>query len=166
MARSDMFLKATGQRSGAILGEANDKIFINQIDVVDWSWGMTAPSTLAGQRTGRVQLSELKLVKRADKASTALMSVLSSNEVMPTAVLTVRKSGGAGQSLPYFILTLTNARINSYNINSTVGEDGAPLLLEHIGMTFKTITIDYTPQTATGGAAGASSFSVDAGPTT
>ena len=165
MARSDMFLKATGQRSGVILGEANDKIFLNQIDIVDWSWGMTSPSTLAGQRTGRVQLSELKIVKRADRASTALMSVLDANEVMPTAVLTVRKSGGAGQSLPYFVLTLTDARINSYNINSTIGEDGAPLLLEHLGLTFKSITIDYTPQTSTGGASGASSFTGDAGPT-
>ena len=165
MARSDMFLKATGQRSGAILGEANDKIFINQIDVVDWSWGMTAPSTLAGQRTGRVQLSELKLVKRADKASTALMSVLKDNELMPSVVLTVRKSGGPGQSLPYLIVTLTDARINTYNINSTVGEEGAPLLLEHISLSFKSITIDYTPQTGTGGAAGASSFTGQAGPT-
>jgi type VI secretion system secreted protein Hcp len=165
MARSDMFFKATGQRSGAILGEANDKTFVNQIDIVDWSWGMTAPSTVAGQRTGRVQLGELRIVKRADKASTALMSVLNNNETMPTAVLTVRKSGGDNQSLPYFIVTLSDARINSYNVNSTIGEDGAPLLLEHLGLTFKSITIDYTPQTATGGAAGASSFTGIAGPT-
>ncbi len=164
MARSDMFLKATGQRTGAILGEANDKTFVNQIDVVDWSWGMTAPSTLGGQRTGRVQLSELKIVKRVDRASTALMSVLNANEIMPTAVLTVRKSGGVGQVLPYFILTLTDARINTYNVNSTIGEDGAPLLLEHISLTFKKITVDYTPQTAAGGAAGASSFTGEAGP--
>ena len=164
MARSDMFLKATGQRTGAIRGETNDKIFVDQIDVVDWSWGMAAPSAVGGDRLGRVQLSELKLVKRADKASTALMAVLNDNELMPTVVLTVRKSGGVGLSLPYFVVTLAQARINSYNINSTVGEDGAPVLMEHLSLTFKSITIDYTPQTGTGGAAGASSFTGQAGP--
>ena len=163
MARSDMFLKATGQRTGAIRGEANDKIYIDQIDVVDWSWGMAAPSAVGGDRRA-VQLSELKLVKRADRASTALMSVLSDNEIMPTVVLTVRKSGGAGMSLPYFVVTLAQARINSYNINSTVGEDGAPLLMEHLSLTFTSITVDYTPQTGTGGAAGACSFTGNAGP--
>ncbi|MBA4177835.1 MAG: type VI secretion system tube protein Hcp [Leptothrix sp. (in: Bacteria)] len=159
-----MFLKATGQRSGEIVGESNDKNFPNQIDVVDWSWGMSAPTAVGGQRAGRVQLGELKLVKKVDKASTALMSVLNTNEVMPTAVLTVRKAGGPGASLPYFIVKLTQARINTYAVNSTVDETGTPVLMENITFTFKSITIDYTPQSATGGALGASSFTGQAGP--
>jgi type VI secretion system secreted protein Hcp len=159
-----MFLKATGQRSGEIVGESNDKNFVGQIDVVDWSWGMTAPSALGGQRTGRVQLSELKIVKRADKASTSLMAVLNTNEVMPNAVLTVRKAAGSGPPLPYFVVKLTQARINSYAVNSTIGHDGTPELLEHLSLSFKSITIDYTPQSATGAGMGASSFTGQAGP--
>ncbi len=164
MARSDMFLKATGQRSGAIVGESNDKNFPNQIDVADWSWGMSAPSTTSGQRSGRVSLHELKLVKRVDKASTALMSVMNTNDVLSTVDLTVRKSGGAGQSLVYFVLKLTGARVNSYNVSSTIGEDGSPVLMEHLGLSFKSITIDYTPQASSGGAIGTSSFTGTAGP--
>ena len=98
MARSDMFLKATGQRSGAVVGESNDKNFPGQIDVVDWSWGMSAPSTVGGQRSGRTSLDELKIVKRVDKASTALMAVLNTNDVLSTVVLTVRKSGGTPET--------------------------------------------------------------------
>ncbi len=159
-----MFLKATGQRSGEILGESNDKNFPNQIDVVDWSWGMSAPTALGGQRSGRVSLSELKLVKRVDKASTALMAVLNTNEVMPNVVLTVRKAAGAGAPLPYFIVKLSQARINTYNVQSVMDEGGTPVLMENVSLTFKSITIDYTPQSATGGAVGASSFTGQAGP--
>jgi type VI secretion system secreted protein Hcp len=158
-----MFLKATGQRTGEIAGESSDKTFVNQIDVVDWSWGMTAPSAVSGQRTGRVTLGELRLVKRVDKSSTSLMAVMSNNELMPTVTLTVRKAGGAA-SLPYFIVKLTQARINTYNVNSTVGEDGAPVLMEHLSLSFKSITIDYTPQSATGAGTGTSSFTGTAGP--
>jgi type VI secretion system secreted protein Hcp len=164
MARSDMFLKATGQRSGAIVGESNDKIFVNQIDIADWSWGMTAPSTTSGQRSGRVSLQELKIVKAVDKSSTALMSVMNTNDVLSTVDLSVRKSGGIGQSLVYFVLKLTGARINSYNVSSSVGDDGSPVLMEHLGLSFKSITIDYTPQSSTGGAVGTSSFTGTAGP--
>ncbi len=159
-----MFLKATGQRSGEIVGESNDKHFPNQIDIVDWSWGMAAPTALGGQRTGRVSLQELKLVKQVDKASTALMAVLNTNEVMPNVVLTVRKAAGSGPPLPYFILKLTQARINTYNVNSVMDEKGTPVLMEHVTMTFKSISIDYTPQSSTGGAIGASNFTGQAGP--
>lgn len=164
MARSDMFLKATGQRSGVVAGESNDKSFPGQIDVVDWSWGMSAPSTVGGQRTGRTSLDELKIVKRVDKASTALMSVLNTNDVLSSVVLTVRKAGGASQSLVYFVLTLEKARLTSYQVSSTDDADGSPVLMEHIGMSFKSITIDYTPQSGTGGATGTSSFTGQAGP--
>ncbi|NJN00357.1 MAG: type VI secretion system tube protein Hcp [Aquincola sp.] len=164
MARSDMFLKATAQRSGVLAGESNDKNFPGQIDIVDWSWGMSAPSTTGGQRTGRVSLDELKIVKRVDKASTALMATLNTNDVLSSVVLTVRKSGSVAQSLVYFVMTLQMARITSYQVSSTDDADGSPVLMEHIGLSFKSITIDYTPQSSTGGATGTSSFTGQAGP--
>src|SRR5262245_4875892 len=106
-----MFFKATAQRSGEIVGEANDKSFTNQIDIVDWSWGMTAPMAMGGARSGRVTLNELRLVKRVDKSSTALMSVMNTNDAITTATLTVRKAGGT-TPLPYFLVKLKQARIN------------------------------------------------------
>jgi type VI secretion system secreted protein Hcp len=158
-----MFLKATGQRSGEIAGESSDKTFANQIDVFDWSWGMSAPSAVSGQRTGRVTLNELRIVKRVDKSSTGLMAVMSNNELMPNVVLTVRKAGGSA-SLPYFIVKLTNARINTYTVNSQQGDDGAPELVENLALSFKSITVDYTPQSGAGGAVATSSFTGTAGP--
>jgi len=162
MARSDMFLKITGARTGEIVGEANDKNFPGQIDVVDWSWGMTAPTAVGGQRTGRTQMRELRIVKEADRASTALMSVMNGNETISTAVLSVRKAAGSAP-LPYFVVKLEKARIVSYEVQSGISSAGAPVLVEHLGLAFKKITIDYTLQGATGGSQGSTSFTGDTG---
>lgn len=162
MARSDMFLKLTGARTGEITGESNDKNFPNQIDVVDWSWGMTAPTAVGGQRTGRVQMRELRVVKEADRASTALMSVMNTNETINTAVLSVRKATGS-VPLPYFVVKLEKARIVSYEVQSGVSSSGSPALIEHIAFAFKKITIDYTLQSTTGASQGGSSFTGDTG---
>ncbi|MEY4750599.1 MAG: hypothetical protein RIQ60_2813 [Pseudomonadota bacterium] len=159
-----MFLKATGQRSGAINGEADDKTYANQIEILDWSWGMSSPSAVGGQPTGRVAMKELRIVKKADKASTALMSVMSTNELLPKVELTVRKAGGSA-ALPYFVVKLEQARICAYDIQSGIGEAGAPALTEHVAFMFKTITVDYTLQSGTGGSVGASSFTGQSGPT-
>ena len=163
MARSDMFFKATGQRTGEIVGESDDKRFTNQIEIVDWSWGMTAPSAVGGARTGRTLMSELKLVKRVDKASTALMSVMKTNELLTTAVLSVRKAGGHSP-LPYVVMTLTQARITAYEVQSDISESGGPTLTEHVSLAFKSVTIDHTVQSATGASLGASSFTGEAAP--
>jgi type VI secretion system secreted protein Hcp len=163
MARSDMFLKATGQRTGEIAGESNDKRFTGQIDIVDWSWGMTSPTAIGGARTGRVQLAPLKLVKRVDKASTALMSVMKTNELLTTAKLSVRKSGGSAP-LPYLVMTLSQARITSYSVQSDVGSDGAPTLTEHIELSYRQVEVEYTVQSETGANLGASAFTADAAP--
>jgi type VI secretion system secreted protein Hcp len=162
MARSDMFLKAVGQRSGEIVGESTDKEHANQIDVVDWTWGMTAPSAVGGTRTGRTLLGELKLVKRTDKASTALMSVMRNNEILSSAVLSVRKAGGT--ALPYFVMKLNDARVNAFNVQSEISADGAPVLTEHLSLAYKSISIEYTVQTSKGASQSTSSFVADTAP--
>ncbi|MBX3600464.1 MAG: type VI secretion system tube protein Hcp [Rubrivivax sp.] len=163
MPRSDMFFKATGQRSGVITGESTDRRFAGQIDVVDWSWGMSAPSAINGQRTGRLQVKELLLVKRADRASTALMAVMRNNEVLSSAVLSVRKAGG-NDPLPFMIITLNRARIVAYDIESDTLPDGAPTLTEKIALHFQDMTVDYEPQGTGGAGGGASSVTIDNNP--
>lgn len=158
-----MFLKAAGQRTGEIAGESSDKRFPNQIDIVDWRWEMTAPSAVGGARTARTQMGELKLVKYADKASTALMSVMRSNELLSTAVLSIRKAGGT-EPLPFYVVTLSQARITSFSVQSGLSDQGAPTLIENLSLSFKKVTIDYTVQNAEGAGQGAFSFTGEAAP--
>lgn len=161
MPRSAMFLKVTGQRTGEVVGESSDKRFRNQIDIVDWSWGMSSPSAAGtGQAARRAVLHELKIVKRADKASTALMNVMNNNELLTSVVLSVCKPGGAAQ-LPYMIVTLGQGRITGFEIQSDLSSEGAPTLTEHVSLSFRSITVDYTMQSETGAGLGASSFEAE-----
>lgn len=165
MARSDMFLTATGKRTGVIVGESNDKHFAKAIDVVGWSWGMTAPTAVGGaQRTGRTLMQDLKITKRVDKSSTALMSVMKNNEIMSTCALSVRKAGGPASAVPYFVLTLTDARIISYEVANDIGEGGEPTLTEHLSITFTQVTIDHKVQSEAGAELGTSSFTGEVAP--
>lgn len=161
MARSDMFLKLTGSRSGAISGESNDKQYPDQIEVVDWSWGMDVPMAIGSQTPGRVQMREIRIVKQVDRASTALMAVMNNNEVLSSAVLTVRKSGGTSP-LPYFVVKLEKARIVNYDVQSSVSSEGAPVLVEHFSMAFKKIDVQHSMQSPSGGGVGNSNFMAEA----
>src|SRR5919204_3930169 len=79
----DMFLLVKGAKTGLIKGESNDRKHKDEIEVLRWSWGMQArPSLGGGLATGKASVNDLKIVKRVDKASTALMSALRTNEVI------------------------------------------------------------------------------------
>lgn len=161
MSHSDMFLKVTSQRSGVLLGESTDKAFPNQIELLDWSWGMSAPAAMDSSG-GRTLLQALKVVKRADRASTGLMSLMDGNDLLKEVLLSVRKAGGAAP-LTYWVLKLGLARITDYVVASGVSDTGTPVLTERLSFAFKTFEVSYTPQLADGGAGGASTFRTETG---
>lgn len=158
MSNGDMFLKIDGTRSGVIKGEANDSAHPNEIDIVSWSWGMRAGSAMGGAGSAaRTAMDAVTINKQVDSASTALMSVMRSNELIKKAVLTVRKAGTV--PIEYFILTIENARITSYDVGTAPGADH--IMNEKITFSFQKISIDYHPQDSTGARRGGSNFSAD-----
>jgi len=163
MARTDMFLKVTGQRTGVIQGESNDKRFSGQIELVDWSWGMSAQTAVGGQRTGRTQFDTVKIVKHVDRASTALMGVLDHNELLTEVTISVRKAGGSSP-LPYLIVKLNSARVVTYAVQSDVTSSGAPVLAEHVSFGFQKVQVDYVPQEGTGSGGGGMSWAGEVSP--
>ena len=140
----DMFLLVKGARAGAIKGESQDQAHKGEIDVLSWSWGLQARSSLGGgQATGKASIQDLKIIKRIDSASTGLMSALRTNEPIQSAVLTLRKAG-KGQ-LEYLKITIENGRVVSLSI--TGGDtQGGPQVLEHVSFSFNRITVEYVPQ--------------------
>ena len=83
MPQGDMFLKVEGARSGAIKGEARDETHREEIDILSWSWGMRAQTAMGGAgRASRASLSELRITKRVDSASTALMAAMRNNDLL------------------------------------------------------------------------------------
>ena len=156
-----MFLKVEGTVTGLIKGESQDKAHLNEIDVLSWGWGMEGNRILGSMlTTSKSTIHELKLTKHVDSASTALMSGLRNNELIKTAVLTVRKAGGK-EALEHVKITLAKARITSLTVHSG-GESDPAELFEEMTFAFEKITVDYTPQGTEGGGGGGMTFEADA----
>jgi len=161
MANGDMFLKIEGAKQGPIKGEAQDKKHLDEIDIFSWSWGMQGQMQHAnfGAASPKTTIQELKVIKRVDRSTTALMSCLRNNELIKKAVLTVRKAGGP-EALEYFKITMEKARIASIETRSGRGEDSA-LLEEEISIAFNKVNVEYKPQGPDGQARGATMFEAD-----
>ncbi|HWK12723.1 MAG TPA: type VI secretion system tube protein Hcp [Vicinamibacterales bacterium] len=152
----DMFLSVNGARAGAIAGEAQDSSHKNEIEVLGWSWGMQGHRDLGGggAATGKATIRELRVLKRVDKASTALMSALRTNEQIK-ATLTLRKAGKS--PLEYLKISIEEGRVNSLEIEA--GDvSGSSTLVERVSFTFNKISVEYTPQGQDGRALGGTTF--------
>jgi type VI secretion system secreted protein Hcp len=151
-----MFLSVTGAKHGQITGEAQDEKHKNEVEVIAWSWGMQGKASLGGGvATGKATMRELRIVKRVDKASTALMSALRSNEPIKEALLTVRKAGK--KPLEYLKIKIEDGRVVTLDIEvDNTSSSGA--LLEKVAFSFNKISIEYTPQGPDGNPLGSTSF--------
>jgi type VI secretion system secreted protein Hcp len=139
-----MFLSVKGATHGLINGESQDDKHKGEIEVLAWSWGLQGkPSLGGGTASGKATVRELKVVKHVDKASTALMGAVRTNEVIKEAVLTLRKSGKS--ALEFLKITMEQGRIVSLEIEAGDVE-GSSTLIERITLSFNKIAVEYTPQ--------------------
>jgi len=144
MSKADMFLSVTGQKTGPIKGESEDEQHKGEIDILGWSWGISAQTAMGGGGpAGKAVIKELRLRKHVDRASTALMSVATNNELIKKAVLAVRKAGTTQQE--YFKLTIERGRITSYEVQAPESETN-PEMLELLSLSFQKIEIEYRLQ--------------------
>jgi len=143
VAIADMFLKLAG-----VTGDARDEQHVGEIELLGWSWGLDAPTTLTGgPPSGRSTLSELTVTKRVDQSTPTLMTLLRNHKVTPTATLTVRKAGT--KPLAYFKLDLTNVRVTAVQTDTQ-----GPELVDRVRLGFTKIKVTYTPQQSGTGAKG------------
>jgi type VI secretion system secreted protein Hcp len=122
MAHEDFFLKVETEKGGAVKGEAQDTDHKDEIDVIGWSWGMSAPTSATGTRKGRAAIHQLVVRKRADSSSTALMGAVARNDKIKTAVLTARRAGKGQQT--YLKITLHKAYVTSFEVQGGGGDEG------------------------------------------
>jgi type VI secretion system secreted protein Hcp len=156
----DVFLSVQTKRAGKLKGEGQPLEHKDEIVVQGWSWGISASSALgSAQATGRRAYKNLVVTKRIDSASTALMSVLATNDEVKEARLSMRKAGEGQRD--FFIIKLSNARVTALDIEC--GEDGDAI--ERIAFAFNKVEVSYEPQTATGQRGGGTNFQDDILPT-
>ena len=152
----DMFLMVKGAQHGLIKGEAQDAQHKGEIEVLSWSWGMQGKASLGGgTATGKATIHDLKIVKRVDSASTALMLALRTNEPIQKAVLTLRKAGKT--QLEYMKVTIEQGRVMSLSID---GGDatGTAEVVERVAFSFNKIEVEYVPQGKDGQPQGSTTF--------
>ncbi|MCO7514363.1 type VI secretion system tube protein Hcp [Pseudomonas guariconensis] len=140
----DIFIKI-----GDIKGESMDKAHKDEIDVLNWSWGMSQSGNMhmgGGGGAGKVNIQDLSVTKYVDKSSPNLMAHCSSGKHIDKVKLTVRKAGGENQ-VEYLIINLEEVLISSL---STGGSGSDDRLTENITLNFAKVTVDYQPQKADG----------------
>lgn len=154
-----MFLHVKGAKHGVIKGESNDASgHKGEIEVLSWSWGMKGKVTLGGGTgtpTGQTTIRELIVVKPVDRASTALMGALRTNETISKAVLTLRKAGKS--QLEYLKITIEEGRVVGLDIEAG-DRSGSAALYETVTFSFNKISVVYTPQGEDGQAQGDTTF--------
>ena len=140
----DIFIKI-----GDIKGESMDKAHKDEIDVLNWSWGMAQSGNMhvgGGGGAGKVNIQDLSLTKYVDKASPNLMMLCASGKHIDKVKLTVRKAGGESQ-VEYMVINLEEVLVTSL---STGGSGSDDRLTENVTLNFAQVMVDYQPQKADG----------------
>ena len=159
MSKGDMFLKIDSAKQGPIKGEAQDSTHKDEIDVLGWSWGMSAQSALSSAgASSKATLHELNIVKPVDSASTALMSAMRGNDLIKKAILTIRKAGTTPHE--FMKITLEKGRVTNLHVNSS-GFESLGYITESLNLSFQRISIEYIPQGADGQARGGMLFDAE-----
>jgi type VI secretion system secreted protein Hcp len=135
----DMFIKIEGAD-----GESKDKAHTNEIDVLSWTWGMAQSGsrhTGGGGGSGKVNVSDLTLVKYVDKASPTLMLFCCNGKHVPSALITIRKAGE--KPLEYLKIKMSDCLVSAVHGGGSTSDDRQT---ETVTLNFSKVEVDYTPQ--------------------
>lgn len=150
---ADMFLHVQTKRAGKIKGEANSPGHVDDIVLSGWNWGVQSGLAVGDTRNDtRRSYSSLTVTKSVDRATTALMAALTSNDEVKEAKLSMRRAGGEQDD--YFVITLKKARIAA--LTHSAAPDGSTV--ETLSMNFTEVHVEYHPQQGTGQRAGSTTF--------
>ena len=153
----DMFLNIEGE----IEGESKDKEHTNEIDILQWSFGLENSGSFhtgAGGGSGKSKFHDITITKHIDSASAKLMLYCANGDHFKEATLTVRKAGKT--ALEYIVVKMGNVMVTSINTGGSGGDD---LLSEQISLNFENFEVKYTPQKEDGQAGKPQEFKWDIG---
>lgn len=142
----DMYLRIDN-----LEGESEDAKHKAEIQIESWAWEANQTGTSdsgGGSGTGRVEIQDIMIVKKVDKASPLLYKFCCNGAHLGSADLTVRKAGG--DALEYLIIHLEDLMVTSYE----AGEVKNDQIMETVRFNFTRAAITYTPQVKGGGGSG------------
>jgi type VI secretion system secreted protein Hcp len=142
MAAVDYFLKLDG-----IQGESRDAKHKGEIELESFSWGELNPGSAGrggGGGAGKVQVEDLHVVMKLNKASPLLFLACATGQHIKQAVLTARKAGKA--QLEFLVFKFADLLVSSYH----TGGGGDIVPTDQVAFNFAQIAVEYRPQKATG----------------
>ena len=145
----DIFLKIDGLK-----GESLDDSHKDEIDVLDWKWGLEQTGTAhvgMGGGAGKVRVKDLSVTKHVDKATPELFKACCNGKVFKEATLTVRKAGE--KPLEYLKIKMSDVQISKMEIDSKMeiaGNGNEDFLTEYVSLHFDQVEVEYTPQKSDG----------------
>lgn len=152
----DAFLLFTGPGNGGpeIQGESTDPSFVNNIEILSFSWGASNPSRISsasgGAGGGKVSISGFSVTKKTDKCSPALFLACAQGVHYKTVTVQLRRAGGTAgvTGYVYLMYTFYKVFVESVQWSGASGGDDTPS--ESLNLVFGACEIQYTPQLAEG----------------
>jgi type VI secretion system secreted protein Hcp len=133
-AAQDFFLKLDG-----IPGESPDVRHTDEIEVLSYSWGVTATDG------ARAKFADFSFNKRVDRASPQLFVSAASGQAIGSALLTVRKAGQ--DPMDYLTYCMTDVRVTAV---STAGNTADDAPTEQVSLSYGTFFESYRRQNRDG----------------
>jgi len=141
----DLFLKIDG-----VAGESLDDKHKGEIELEAFSWGEVNPAghggPSGGPGAGKVQVQDLHVTARVNKASPMLMLACATGKHLKEAVLTARKAAKA--QVEFLVFKFSDLLVSSYQVSGSAGGDTPPM--DQIAFNFGKIQMEYSPEKADG----------------
>jgi type VI secretion system secreted protein Hcp len=151
----DMFLELTG-----IEGESQDHQYPKQIDILGYGWGVSNAGSAGyggGAGVGKVNVGDISISKRLDKASNFLIGLCAQGKHIDTGTIHVRKAGG-DNPLEYLTITMNEVFITQVHESGASGGDD---IQESLTLTFAKVQSSYKVQSAEGADDASSDVTLD-----
>jgi type VI secretion system secreted protein Hcp len=127
-------------------GEAETAGFEGQIEIYSFNFtGMNSASMATqGMGTGKATVSSFNVMKVTDTTSPVIFQNCMQGVHWPTATVTLLKTGGMGEPLPFLVFEFKELYCSSISWSGGAGGDDAPM--ESLAFDFSAIKITYTQQ--------------------
>lgn len=152
---SQLFLKITFAKAGLVKGECTFAGFEDQINCLDFKWGMVGRDVpdkrgAPGKMKRRIKLTSITLSKRFDISSVKLLNAMNSRDKIVRARIAVaHRVGNSGAPREAFAVQLEDAYIEEIDLD--LGEDGKSLVVEEtLRIRYARIKLEYAPMKADG----------------
>jgi type VI secretion system secreted protein Hcp len=148
---AEMFLWLDGI-DGESLDEAKPKPHTNEIEIVDWAWGLDNKASYKlsqKEASSKVTVNNITVTKSIDKASVTLARYCALGKHIPHGTITCRKNAG-DEKLEYLLIELDGVMVKSVDWKGQGHEHGVS---ETVALSFEEFKIKYKVQTNLGAAA-------------